>query len=59
MSQSLEILNIFNTLSLKQIFWKKKTFFKKLEDRLWVDSTKIENATVSIQDFPVRGVFLA
>ena len=31
MSQSLEILNVFNTLTLKQIFWKTKTFFKKLK----------------------------
>ena len=29
--QSLEILNFFNTLTLKQLFWKTKTFFKNLE----------------------------
>ena len=28
---SQEILNVINTLTLKQIFRKKKTFFKKLE----------------------------
>ena len=31
MRQSVEISNAFNTLTLKQIFWKTKTFFKKLE----------------------------
>ena len=29
MWQSVEILNVFNTLTLKQIFWKTKTFLKK------------------------------
>ena len=28
MWQSVEILNVFNTLTLKQIFWRKKTFSK-------------------------------
>ena len=41
----LEILNVFNTLTLKQIFWKTKTFFKKLEYYVLVESTKIENAS--------------
>ena len=45
MWQSVEILNDFNTLTLKQIFWKTKTFFKKLEYRFLVESTKIENAS--------------
>ena len=27
--ENVEILNVSNTLTLKQIFWKKKTFFKK------------------------------
>ena len=31
------------TLTLKQIFWKTKTFFKKLEYSFLVKSTKIEN----------------
>ena len=44
MWQSVEILNNFNTLTLKQIFWKKKTFFKKLEYRFLVESTNTENA---------------
>ena len=37
-----EILNVFNTLNLKQIFWKTKIFFKKLENHLLVKSTVIE-----------------
>ena len=45
MWQSLEILTDFNILTLKQIFWKTKTFFKKLEYRFLVESTKIENAS--------------
>ena len=31
-------------LNLRQIFWKTKTFFKKLEYRFLIESTKIENA---------------
>ena len=45
MWQSLKILNAFNTSTLKRIFWKTKTFFKKLEYRFLVESTKIENAS--------------
>ena len=41
----MEILNAFNTLTLKQISWKTKTFFKKLEYRFLVESTKTENAS--------------
>ena len=44
--QSVEILNVFNNLTLKQIFWKKKTFFKKLEHRFLVESTNTENASL-------------
>ena len=36
---------IDNTLTLKQIFRKTKTFFKKLEYQFLVESVKIENAT--------------
>ena len=39
MWQSMEILNDFNTLILKQIFWKTKTFFQKLEYAFLVEST--------------------
>ena len=35
------------TLTLKQIFWKTKTFFEKLEYRLLVENTKIENVLFS------------
>ena len=45
MWQSVETLNVFNTLTLKHIFWKIKTFFKKLEYSFLVESTKIENAS--------------
>ena len=33
MRQLVEMLNVFITLALKQIFWKTKTFLKKLEYR--------------------------
>ena len=41
----MEILNVFNTLTLKQISFKTKTFFKKLEYGFLVQSIKIENAS--------------
>ena len=41
----LKILNTFSILTLKQIFWKAKTFFKKLEYRFLVERTKIEKAS--------------
>ena len=44
---SMEILNVVNTLILKQIFWKTKTFFQKLEYRFLVESTRIENVSFS------------
>ena len=37
--------NVFITLTLKQIFWEKKTFFEKLEYRFLVATTKIENTS--------------
>ena len=43
MRQSVETLNIFNTLVLKQTF-KPKTFFKKFEYRFRVENIKIEKA---------------
>ena len=39
----MDILNVFDTLNLKQIFW--QTYFRKLENRFLVESTKVENAT--------------
>ena len=44
-------LNVFNNLTLKQIFWKTKTLFKKLGHVFLVESTKTENAS-----FPYRTV---
>ena len=43
MRQSVKVSNAFNTLTLKQIFWKTKNFFKKLEYRSLLETTKIEN----------------
>ena len=58
MWQSLEILGItlnfgryFNTLNLKQVPSKTKTFFKKLKHHFLVESIKIENKT-----FPYKTV---
>ena len=45
MRQSVKFSNVFNTLTLKQIFWKMKTFFKKLEYRFLVETTEIENTS--------------
>ena len=45
MWQSVEILNVFNTSTLKQIFWKTETFCKNLEYRFLVENTKIENSS--------------
>ena len=42
------VSNVFNTLTLKQIFWKKKTF-KKLEYHFLVETTKIENTSFSFK----------
>ena len=35
-------MNYFNTLTLKQIFWKRETFFKKLEYCLLVESSRLK-----------------
>ena len=45
MWESLEISDVFNTLTLKQIFLKMGIFFKKPEYRFLIEGTKIENAT--------------
>ena len=45
MWQSVKVSSGFNTLTLKQIFWKTKTYFKKLEYCLLVEITKIENTS--------------
>ena len=49
MWQSAKVSNVFNTLTLKQIFWRTKTFFKKLEYRFLVEATKI-----TITPFPFK-----
>ena len=46
-----ETLNVFNTLTLKQISWKMKTSFKKLECCFIAESAKIENSS-----FPYKSV---
>ena len=46
MWQSVKTFSIvFNSLTLKQIFWETKTFFKKLEYSFLAESTKIQNAS--------------
>ena len=42
-------MTISGSLTLKQIFWKAKTFFKKLEYRFLVEATKIENTPFSLK----------
>ena len=60
-----EILNLINTSTLKQIFWKTETFFKKLESCFLVESTKIENVSfpyktaISEADVKVNGTVSA
>ena len=44
-----ESLHVFNILTLKQIFWKSKTFFNILEYRFLVEAAKIENTS-----FPLK-----
>ena len=45
MWQSLETLNVFNNLILKQILWKMQTHSQKLEYRFLAESTETENVT--------------
>ena len=45
----MKVSNVFNTLTLKQISWKTKTFFKKLEYRFLVETTKIENISFTLK----------
>ena len=40
------MFNVFNTLTLKQVFWKTETFFRKLEHRFLIESAMIEIATI-------------
>ena len=55
MWQSLEVLNFFNTLTLNQIFWKTKTFYKKLEHCFLAESTKNDNITFPYKTSGVTG----
>ena len=41
----MENLNILNTVTFKQIFWKTKTFIKKLENDFLDESTEIKNVS--------------
>ena len=43
MWQLVESLNVFNSLTLKQVFWKTKAFLEKLGYRFLDESTKIKN----------------
>ena len=45
MWRSVKVLSIFSTLTLKQIFYKTITFFKKLEYRFLVERIKIEKTS--------------
>ena len=51
---SLEILNVFNILALKQIFWKTKTLFKKLDFHVLVESSEIENSPYPYKTAPLK-----
>ena len=48
----MKVSNFFSTLTLKQIFWETKTFFKKLEYRFLVETTKIENKSFPLKTAP-------
>ena len=45
MQQSFKIVNSFITSTLKQVFWKTQTLFKKTAVMFLVESAKIETAT--------------
>ena len=45
MQQSVKVSNAFNTLTLKQIFWKTETFFKKLGYCFLVETSGIVNTS--------------
>ena len=47
MWHSLKVLKIFKTWTLKQVIWKTKTFFEKLEHCFLVESTTMENTQFS------------
>ena len=45
MWQSVKVSNVFNTLTMKLIFWKTKTVFKKQEQHFLVETTEVENTS--------------
>ena len=45
MPQSVKVLNVFNTLTFIQIFWKTKIFLKSMEYRGLVETTNIESTS--------------
>ena len=49
MWQSLEIVNVFTTLALKQVFWKTKTFYEKLKYRFLAEVSVIKSAKFPYQ----------
>ena len=49
MWQSVKVSNVFNTLTLKRIFWKTKTFFETLEYRFLVEATEIEKTSLPLK----------
>ena len=57
--QLVKVSNVFNTLALKQILWKTKIFFKKLECRFLIEATKIENTPFSFKKANVKSNRLA
>ena len=52
MRQSVKVSNVFNTLTLKQIFRKTKVFFEKLEYSFLVETIKIENTSFPFKTAP-------
>ena len=51
MTQSLENLNVFNTLTLKHILCERKIFLKDMEYRFLAEITKIENGSFPLKNF--------
>ena len=49
MCESVKVSNVFNTSTLIKIFWKTKTFFKKLENHFLVENTEIKNTPFSFK----------
>ena len=48
------VLSLWISLTLKQVFWKTKTFFKKLKYRFLVESTTIESVILSYKTAPSK-----